>query len=47
MTATESILLRRIYDLERQRDERTYADDHLFEEWVEWYAEQCGASRRY
>lgn len=36
MTATEAILLRRIYDLERQRDERTFARDHSFEEWLEW-----------
>ena len=37
MTVTESLLMRRLYDLERQQPERTYARDHSFEEWLEWW----------
>lgn len=36
MTPTESLLMRRIYELERQLPNRNYAKDHSFEEWVEY-----------
>lgn len=34
MTFTEFLAARRIYELECQRDERTFARDHSFEEWL-------------
>lgn len=45
MTFSESLAARRIYDLECQRDERTFARDHSFEEWLEWWLRECGASQ--
>lgn len=33
--ATERVLLRRIYDTERQLPNRNFAKDHSFEEWLE------------
>lgn len=35
MTPMEAILLRRIYDTERQLLERNFAKGHSFEEWVD------------
>lgn len=45
MNVTESLMARRLYDLERQQPNRTYAGDHLFEEWVQRYFRDCDASR--
>lgn len=35
MTVSEAILLRRLYDLERQQPGRSYASEHSFEEWLD------------
>lgn len=45
MNVTESLMARRIYDLERQRDERTFAQAHTFEEWLDQFLRDCDASR--
>lgn len=35
MTLTESLLLRRLYETEQQLQERNFAKDHSFEEWLQ------------
>lgn len=39
MTLCETVLARRLYDLERQSRERNYAKDHSFEEWLDYLRE--------
>lgn len=36
MTVSDNLAARRIYDLERRQDERTFAGSHTFEEWLDW-----------
>lgn len=36
MALTETLMARRLYDLERRQDERTFAGSHTFEEWLDW-----------
>lgn len=36
MSISEMLAARRLYELERRQQERTFAGDHTFEEWLAW-----------